>query len=140
MAKKQNTMAFSDIFSKLENISKKTAIRIETNNNKRTFIDTGIYIFNALLSGSIKSGGVSKNNITILAGPTSVGKSYIAYNVIRNAQKDGYRVLFIDTEFAIMLSDLEKFGRVLMGIKTHKSLSQHDTLLLYHTLPFIYNA
>jgi len=37
------------------------------------FVDTGSYIFNALLSGSIY-GGVSQNKITTLAGETSTGK------------------------------------------------------------------
>lgn len=37
------------------------------------FVDTGSYIFNALLSGSIY-GGVSQNKITTIAGETSTGK------------------------------------------------------------------
>ena len=35
-----------------------------------TFIDTGSYIFNGLVSGSI-TGGVSSNRITAIAGETS---------------------------------------------------------------------
>jgi len=38
-----------------------------------TFVDTGSYIFNALVSGSIY-GGVSGNKITAIAGETSTGK------------------------------------------------------------------
>ncbi len=37
------------------------------------FVDTGSYIFNALVSGSIY-GGVSGNKITAIAGETSTGK------------------------------------------------------------------
>ena len=36
------------------------------------FIDTGIYIFNSLVSGSIY-GGVSSNKITAIAGESSTG-------------------------------------------------------------------
>jgi RecA/RadA recombinase len=38
-----------------------------------TYVDTGSYIFNALVSGSI-FGGVSGNKITAIAGATSTGK------------------------------------------------------------------
>jgi hypothetical protein len=39
------------------------------------FIDTGSYIFNGLISGSI-FGGVSSNRITAIAGESSTGKTY----------------------------------------------------------------
>lgn len=110
MAKKKNELSFSSIMDTLQNISKKTAIRIEKDGKKRTFIDTGIHIFNALLSKSIINGGISKNRITVLAGPTGVGKSYICYNVARNAQKEGYNIIFIDTEYSTELEDFETFG------------------------------
>ena len=38
------------------------------------YIDTGSYIFNGLVSGSI-FGGVSSNRITAIAGETSTGKT-----------------------------------------------------------------
>ena len=41
------------------------------------FIDTGSYIFNAVVSGSIY-GGVSSNKITAIAGESSTGKTYFA--------------------------------------------------------------
>ncbi len=111
MAKKNSSvMSFSDIVGKLQTISKKTAILLETEKKERHYIDTGIYMLNALLSASIKKGGLSDNRITIFAGETGVGKSYLAYNIIRNAQKEGYRCLFIDTEYSVELSDFENFG------------------------------
>ena len=39
------------------------------------FIDTGSYIFNALVSGSIY-GGLPSNKITALAGESSTGKTF----------------------------------------------------------------
>ena len=40
-----------------------------------TFVDTGSYIFNGLVSGSI-FGGVSGNKITAIAGESSTGKLF----------------------------------------------------------------
>ena len=40
-----------------------------------TYVDTGSFIFNALVSGSIR-GGVSGNKITAIAGESSTGKTF----------------------------------------------------------------
>ena len=103
-------IGFGKISSIIDNISKKTAIMVDKSDTNQTFIDTGIYVFNALLSKSILKGGVSKNRITIFAGPPSCGKSYLCYNIARNAQKEGYNVMYIDTEFSIEKEELQKFG------------------------------
>jgi RecA/RadA recombinase len=66
------------------------------------FIDTGSYIFNSLVSGSIY-GGVSSNKITAIAGESSTGKTYFALAVVKNFldnNPDGY-CLYFDTEAAI---------------------------------------
>ena len=66
------------------------------------FIDTGSYIFNAVVSGSIH-GGVSSNKITAIAGESSTGKTYFALAVVKNfldTNPDGY-CLYFDTEAAI---------------------------------------
>ena len=39
------------------------------------YVDTGSYIFNGLVSGSI-FGGVSRNKITAIAGESSTGKTF----------------------------------------------------------------
>ena len=41
------------------------------------FIDTGSYIFNALVSGSLH-GGIPNNKIIALAGESATGKTYFA--------------------------------------------------------------
>jgi RecA/RadA recombinase len=78
--------------------------------DNRSYIDTGIYILNALMSKSILHGGVPRNRFVILAGPYLTGKSYICLNVVRNAQKEGYNIIYIDTEFSIEISDFDMFG------------------------------
>ena len=46
-----------------------------------SFIDTGSYSFNALLSGSIY-GGLPGNKITAIAGEAATGKTFFAYNTL----------------------------------------------------------
>jgi RecA/RadA recombinase len=47
------------------------------------FIDTGSYIFNALLSGSIY-GGLPSNKITALAGESATGKTFFLMGMIKS--------------------------------------------------------
>lgn len=95
----------------IQNVTKKTAIQIETDATaKRSYISTGIYILDALLAKSILHGGVAKNRITVFAGDPQTGKSYICYGIARNAQKEGYHIIYIDTEYSIELSDLAEYG------------------------------
>ena len=76
-----------------------------------TYVDTGSYIFNGLVSGSI-FGGVSGNKITAIAGESSTGKTFFALAVVKNfldTNPDGY-CLYFDTEAAINKSLLESRG------------------------------
>lgn len=108
MAKKKN-VGFDKISSMFENLSKKSVIQIDKGREK-SYIGTGIYILNALLSKSILNGGVQQDRITIFAGPPQTGKSFICYGLARNAQQLGYNVIYIDTEQSIGLADFEPFG------------------------------
>ena len=78
---------------------------------KEDYVDTGSYIFNALVSGSI-FGGVSGNKITAIAGETSTGKTFFSLAVVKNfleQHPDGYCVYF-DTEAAITEQLLKSRG------------------------------
>ena len=66
------------------------------------FIDTGSYIFNALLSGSIY-GGLPANKITALAGESATGKTYFLMGIVKNfldANPDA-GVIYFESESAI---------------------------------------
>ena len=66
------------------------------------YVDTGSYIFNGLVSGSI-FGGVSSNKITAIAGESSTGKTFFSLAVVKNfldSNPDGY-CLYFDTEAAV---------------------------------------
>ena len=76
-----------------------------------SYVDTGSYIFNALVSGSI-FGGVSGNKITAIAGESSTGKTFFSLAVVKNfldTHPDGY-CLYFDTEAAITKSLIESRG------------------------------
>ena len=75
------------------------------------FIDTGSYIFNAMVSGSIY-GGVSSNKITAIAGESSTGKTFFSLAVVKNFldnNPDGY-CLYFDTEAAVNKGLLQSRG------------------------------
>jgi len=75
------------------------------------YIDTGSYIFNGLVSGSI-FGGVSSSRITAIAGESSTGKTYFSLAVVKNFldnNPDGY-CLYFDTEAAVNKGLLESRG------------------------------
>jgi len=75
------------------------------------YIDTGSYIFNGLVSGSI-FGGVSSNKITAIAGESSTGKTFFSLAVVKNfldSNPDSY-VLYFDTEAAVNKPLLESRG------------------------------
>jgi RecA/RadA recombinase len=76
-----------------------------------TYVDTGSYIFNGLVSGSI-FGGVSGNKITAIAGESSTGKTFFSLAVVKNFldnNPDGMCIYF-DTEAAVNKSLLSSRG------------------------------
>jgi len=87
-----------------------TQVAADIQDNER-YIDTGSYIFNGLVSGSIH-GGVSSNKITAIAGESSTGKTFFALAVVKNfldSNPDSY-CLYFDTEAAINKALLESRG------------------------------
>jgi len=73
------------------------------------FVDTGSFIFNALVSGSLR-GGISGNKITAIAGESSTGKTFFALSVVRSFLDNNPDaiVVYFDTESAITRSLLEE--------------------------------
>jgi len=66
------------------------------------FIDTGSFIFNALLSGSIY-GGLPSNKITAVAGESATGKTFFVMGMVKNfldANPDA-GVIYFESESAI---------------------------------------
>ena len=67
-----------------------------------TFIDTGSYIFNALLSGSVH-GGLPANKITAIAGESATGKTFFLMGMVKSFldSDPNAGVIFFESESAI---------------------------------------
>lgn len=111
MAKSKGAFSFKDIVGLTDGLIKKTPILRETEKtaSERGTISTGIYVLNAALSADIY-GGIADNRITVLGGESGVGKSFLCYNICKQAQDAGYGIIYIDTEFAIELDQLPGYG------------------------------
>ncbi len=76
-----------------------------------TFVDTGSFIFNALVSGSLY-GGVSGDKITAIAGESSTGKTFFSLAVVKNFldSNPDSSCIYFDTEAAVNKSLLSSRG------------------------------
>ena len=76
-----------------------------------SFVDTGSYIFNALLSGSLY-GGLPKNKITAIAGESATGKTYFALGMCKQFLEDNPEaaVIYFESESAISKDMIEDRG------------------------------
>jgi RecA/RadA recombinase len=112
MAKKEagKKFEFSKVGSILDNISKSVPIVIEKEIKEKFFISTGCYLLDAALSAKLVGGGILGGRIFGILGESGAGKSFIAYSICRSAQKDGYSIIYIDTENSIDLEGITKFG------------------------------
>ncbi len=75
------------------------------------FIDTGSYIFNALVSGSI-FGGVPGNKITAIAGESSTGKTFFCLGIVQHFldSNPDAGVIYFESESAISRQMIEDRG------------------------------
>ena len=106
-----------------------------------SFIDTGSYIFNALLSGSLH-GGLPSNKITALAGESATGKTYFLMGIVKNfLDKDpDAGVIYFESESALtkqLIIDrgIDSKRMVIMPVTTvqefrHQTLKVLDAYLL----------
>lgn len=69
-------------------------------NDPKTWINTGNYALNYRISGDFER-GIPLGKVTVLAGESGAGKSFICANIMREAQKQGIFVVLIDTENAL---------------------------------------
>jgi len=98
-----------------------------------SFIDTGSYIFNALLGGSIYR-GLPSNKITALAGESATGKTFFVLGMCKNfldKNPDG-GVIFFESESAITKEiiedrDIDSSRMALMPVTTVQEF-RHQTI------------
>ena len=100
-----------NLLSKIDNQDASIAADGIPGSDVTKFIDTGSYVLNALLSGSLY-GGLPANKISCLAGDPATGKTFYAIGISRqflNDHKDGV-VVYFDTEQAVTRSMFEQRG------------------------------
>jgi RecA/RadA recombinase len=73
------------------------------------WIDTGNFHLNAVFSGDL-FGGIPNNRTICLAGESGTGKTFLLLNMVREAQKMGYYVIYYDTEGAVDVDNIQNFG------------------------------
>ena len=79
-------------------------------NDPTDWISTGNYALNYLISGDFNK-GVPLGKVTVFAGESGAGKSYICSgNIIKNAQEQGIFVVLIDSENALDEAWLRALG------------------------------
>lgn len=79
-------------------------------NDPTDWISTGNYALNYLISGDFNR-GIPLGKVTVFAGESGAGKSYICSgNIIRNAQAQGIFVVLVDSENALDETWLHALG------------------------------
>jgi RecA/RadA recombinase len=94
------------------------------------FIDTGCYILNAVLSGSLY-GGVPDNKVTAFAGESATGKTFFVLGVVRSFldRNPSGGVVYYDTEAAVTRDMMET-----RGIDTNRVIiAEPDTIQKFKT-------
>ena len=76
-----------------------------------SFIDTGSYMFNALLSGSI-NGGLPSNKITAIAGESATGKTFFVLGMVKEFLQNNKDagVIYFESESALTKKLIEDRG------------------------------
>ena len=93
-------------------------------------IDTGLYLLNALLSGSIH-GGIPNNKITAFAGESATGKTFFVMGCLKAFldQNPDAGVMYYDTEAAVTKDMMEQ-----RGIDTNRvMISEPQTIQEFRT-------
>ena len=79
-------------------------------NDPTDWISTGNYALNYLISGDFNK-GVPMGKVTVFAGESGAGKSYICSgNIVKAAQEQGIYVVLVDSENALDKQWLEDLG------------------------------
>ena len=109
-----------DIASALDAIDKVNPFATYLDNNTLShvgeWIDTGSYVLNAIISGSI-NGGIPKGRVTMLAGESMTGKSLFVQKILAKAQQEGLTPVIFDTENAIDPDGAARLGLDISKVK-----------------------
>jgi RecA/RadA recombinase len=130
---KSSGFSFASLDKELSKISGfETGSLLATNSfsDVEEWIPTGNYLLNAQISGTL-FGGVPNSRSFGVMGDPGTGKSFFCLNVVREAQKVGYDIIYCDTEGAIDKSTAKNFGIDLNKIRYQpiQTVSQFQTFI-----------
>jgi recombination protein RecA len=112
----------------IKSLNKESGTRIAYNlsedeapTNVKRWISTGSRLLDYICSNR-KNGGLPEGRIVEIFGPPSIGKSHIATQIARSTQQSGGIVVYIDTENATSVENLQ-----LLGVDVAKRFVYVDT-------------
>jgi RecA/RadA recombinase len=73
------------------------------------FLSTNVIALNLLYSGRF-DGGIPIGRMSMISAPSMLGKSFIAYGLVKNAQKKGMQCVIVDTERAFSFQLAQDIG------------------------------
>lgn len=119
-----------DIKKVLDEIDQLNPFATYLNNNTLSvvneWIDTGSYVFNAIISGSLY-GGVPKGRVTMIGGESMVGKSLFLQKILAAGQQKGLTAVIFDTENAIDPEGAKRLGLDIDNVKYVPCVSIEQT-------------
>ena len=128
------TIDFKTLVKEMNPFSKDSYLLNESPYSKiENYIGLGNYLLNAQVSGDIFK-GIPEGRITALAGLSGVGKSYLSLNIAKEAQKQGYDIIWIDSENAIDDDLIERFGINPDTFNLHQMNTVNDVAILVKNL------
>ncbi len=110
----KDTLAALDSIDKINPFA--TYLKDSTLSRVGGWIDTGSYVLNAIVSGSIH-GGIPKGRVTMLGGESMTGKTLFVLKILANAQKEGLIPVIFDTENAVDPEGAERIGLDISKVK-----------------------
>jgi RecA/RadA recombinase len=103
-------LTFTELDSLLSKVNEKGSVITNNTFSKiDEWIDTGNYLLNAQLSGTL-FGGYPNSRSICLAGESGTGKTFLTLNACREAQKMGYNIIYMDSEAAVDEDIVRNFG------------------------------
>lgn len=114
MAKKNTSTSSGSIFDIINSVDNGCEL-IEQSAGAQIndYISTGSLILNACMTGSLFK-GIPAGRVVTLAGDPGAGKSFLALSACREAQKNGYVPIYLDSEGA---QDIQTVSRLGIDIK-----------------------
>jgi len=110
----KDTLAALDSIDKINPFA--TYLEDSTLSRVGGWIDTGSYVLNAIVSGSIH-GGIPKGRVTMLGGESMTGKTLFVLKILANAQKEGLIPVIFDTENAVDPEGAARIGLDISKVK-----------------------